>query len=60
MEEKNFLDVHDVSNFLGVSVPKSYKIIQQLNKELKAKGYITIAGRISRAYFMQKTVGFAQ
>jgi len=60
MKEKNFLDVHDVSDFLGVSIPKSYKIIQQLNKELKSQGYITIAGKVSRVYFMQKTVGFAQ
>ena len=39
---------------LGISISHSYKIMQQLNKELKAKGYMTIAGRVNRKYFMEK------
>ena len=49
-----FMNVKDVSTYLGVSTSMAYKVIQQLNKELKAKGYITIAGKISRAYFERK------
>ena len=36
---------------LGVSRNKAYKIIQQLNEELKAQGYVIIAGKCSRKYF---------
>ena len=39
---------------MGVSVPYAYKLIRQLNKELKATGCITIAGRIDRKFFHEK------
>ena len=49
-----FMNVGDVAEYLGVSTSMAYRVIQQLNKELKAKGYITIAGKVSRAYFEKK------
>ncbi len=57
MKNKNFLTASEVAEYLEVSTPKAYKIIQSLNDELKGKGYITIAGRISRAYFEEKIYG---
>ncbi len=54
MEKKRFLDVHDVAAYLEVSDSMAYKIMQQLNRELKAKGYITIAGKVSRKYFLER------
>ena len=54
MENKQFLNASDVANFMGVSVPMAYKIIRRLNDELSAKGYITVSGRVSRAYFEEK------
>lgn len=42
---------------LEISEGKAYEIIRDLNKELKAQGYITIAGRVPRAYFNQKFFG---
>lgn len=54
MKEKNFMTVEEVAEDLNISVSHSYKIMQQLNKELKAKGYMTIAGRVNRKYFMEK------
>ena len=54
MNENNFMKVEDVAKELGISISHSYKIMQQLNKELKAKGYMTIAGRVNRKYFMEK------
>ena len=42
---------------LGVSRGKAYKIIQQLNEELKAQGYVIIAGKCSRKYFNEKFYG---
>lgn len=50
----SFYRVEDVKQILGISESKAYKIIQQLNKELKQKGYITIAGRVPIKYFKEK------
>ena len=54
MNENSFMKVNDVAKELGISVSHAYKIMQQLNKELKEKGYMTIAGRVNRKYFMEK------
>ena len=59
MSEKNFLTASDVANYMGISVPTAYKIIRQLNNELKKEGYITIAGKISRIYFEKKIYGIS-
>ena len=57
MENKNFLDVNDVAAYMGISSALAYKIIRQLNSELAAQGYITVAGKVSRRYFNQKVLG---
>lgn len=54
MKEKNFLTAEDVAEFMGISIPTAYRIIRQLNNELKKDGYITIAGKINRIYFEEK------
>ena len=48
------MKVEDVAKELGISISHSYKVMKQLNKELKAKGYMTIAGRVNRKYFMEE------
>ena len=52
--ENSFMRVDDVANELGVSKSYAYKIVKRLNDELKAMGYLTISGRISRKYFIEK------
>lgn len=59
MNEKNFLTASDVATYMGISVPTAYKIIRQLNNELKKEGYITISGKISRIYFEKKIYGIS-
>ena len=54
MAEQSFMRVEAVAAELGVSKSYAYKIVQKLNAELKAKGYMTISGRINRKYFMEK------
>lgn len=54
MSDKIFLRVEEVAEEMGVSVPYAYKLIRRLNKELKEKGCITIAGRIDRKFFHEK------
>ena len=55
MANNAFLRVEDVADILGISKSYAYKIVHKLNAELKAKGFLTIAGRINRQYFLEKT-----
>lgn len=54
MAEQSFMKVEEVASELGVSKSYAYKIVQKLNAELRAMGYLTISGRINRKYFMEK------
>ena len=54
MVQQSFMKVEEVAQELGVSKSYAYKIVQQLNKELKEKGYLTISGRVNRKYFQEK------
>lgn len=51
--ENRFIRADDVAQELSVSKPYAYKLIRKLNEELKAQGFITIAGRVNRQYFMK-------
>jgi sugar-specific transcriptional regulator TrmB len=55
--EKLYLKVQEVAELLGISEPKAYQIMRQLNKDLSEKGFITISGRVSRQYFIEKFYG---
>jgi predicted transcriptional regulator len=55
--ENKFIRVDEVAKELDVSKPYAYKLIRQLNEELKAKGFITIAGRVNRQYFNERLYG---
>ena len=46
--ENNFMRVEDVAKELGISKSYAYKIVQKLNADLRAKGFLTISGRINR------------
>ena len=60
MNQHSFMRVEEVAEELGVSVSYAYKIIRKLNAELKEKGFITIAGRISRQYFKERIYGIGK
>ena len=55
MENTSFMRVEEVAQELGVSKSYAYKIVQKLNAELKEQGFITIAGRVNKQYFLEKT-----
>lgn len=57
MTNKTFIRVDEVAEELDVSKAYAYKIIRQLNDELSAKGFITVAERISRQYFNERIYG---
>lgn len=55
---KQYLTAKEVAEVIGASQGKAYSIIRELNAELKAEGYITIAGKIPVAFFRKKYYGF--
>lgn len=57
MATRMFMRVDEVTEALDVSKPYAYKLIRELNEELKRKGCITIAGRIDRRFFFEKFYG---
>ena len=52
-----FVTAKDVQKILGVSRSKAYQILQGLNRELKAKGYITLSGKCPVSYFEPQFYG---
>ena len=40
-----FITAEEIQEVMKISRSKSYQIVRDLNKELKAMGYITIAGK---------------
>lgn len=54
-EEKRFLSVADVTEIMECSKSQAYKIIRQLNDELKEKGFVTLSGKVSAVYFYERT-----
>lgn len=53
-ENNMFIKADEVSKTMGISRAYAYRIIKQLNGELKDKGYIVIEGRTSRKYFNER------
>ena len=51
--KNRFICAEEVAQELSVSKPYAYKLIRQLNEELKEKGFITISGRVNRQYFYE-------
>ena len=57
MENNLFTTASQVSQELGVSKPFAYKLIRQMNEELKEKGFMVISGKVSRQYYEEKFYG---
>ena len=49
-----FAKADEVSELLNCGKSTAYKIMRQLNNELKEKGFITISGRLNKQYFMER------
>lgn len=55
MTDNTFMMAEDVAKELGVSKAYAYKVIRKFNEELKAKGFFTMAGRVNKQYFLERT-----
>lgn len=49
-----FMRAEEVAKELGISKSFAYKLIRQLNQELREQGFLTISGRINRDYFLER------
>ena len=54
---KSYFTVNDVIEILGVSRSKAYKVIREMNDQLAAEGYLTVAGKVPRNYFEKRWYG---
>ena len=51
---KLMITAAEVAEIMDCSERHGYKLIQEMNGELKAKGYIIRAGRVPRKYFFER------
>ena len=56
---KIYLTAAELAEMLGISRGHSYKLIQKMNAELSAKGYIVVAGKVPVKYFEERYFGFS-
>ena len=54
MKESYFIGVSEVQEIVGCSKSRAYQFIQQMNKELEAKGLLTFPGRVPRRYVFER------
>lgn len=57
MDKSIFIRADELAAELDVSKALAYKMINQWNEELKAKGYTTVGGRVSCQYYYEKIYG---
>lgn len=58
MKSNYMMNANDVAEELGISKGHAYKVIRQLNEELKESGFIVVAGKIPRAFWEKKFYGY--
>ena len=52
--QRDYYDVDQVTDLIGMSKSFCYKLVQQLNKELKEKGCITFPGKVPKKYLRER------
>jgi hypothetical protein len=55
-----FVTASEVAGDLGISKPFAYKLVKEMNEELRLKGFMTVAGRVSRKYYEEKFYGVSK
>jgi len=54
MTEQYFLRAPDVADMVQCSISKAHKMMAQWNRELAARGYTTMQGRVPRRYAIDR------
>ncbi len=55
MFDDYYMTVDDVAKTLKISKSFAYKIIRKMNDEMEKQGYFTMAGRVNKQFFLNKT-----
>lgn len=55
---KYMMNADDVARELNCSKSHAYKLVRIMNVELAQQGYLTMAGKIPRAYWAKKMYGY--
>lgn len=59
MENYNYMmSADDIAKELNCSKSHAYKLVRAMNKELSAQGYITMAGKVPKAFWANKMYGY--
>ena len=52
MQRQNYMiTAEEVAESMGISLGYAYKLLRKLNKELADQGYVTVSGKIPRAFW---------
>lgn len=54
---KQVYTAKDLQEILGISESLAYQYIRTMNEELKAKGYLTVRGKVPCAYVQERFFG---
>lgn len=52
--QRDYYDVDEVTELIGMSKSFCYKLVQNLNKELKEKGCIVFPGKVPKKYLQER------
>lgn len=55
--DKQVYGAKDLCVLLGVCESKAYQYIRQMNVELSEKGYLTVRGKVPKAYVEERFFG---
>lgn len=55
MFEDYYMTVEEVAEALKISKSFAYKVIRNMNAELKERGFFTMAGKVNKQFFLDKT-----
>ena len=55
MFDDYYMTVDDVAKALKISKSFAYKVIRNMNEEMEKQGYFTMAGRVNKQFFLNKT-----
>ena len=60
MSTRAYLSANDISLMLGVSNGFAYKLIREMNQELRQMGYLVISGKVPTRFFEEKWYGLKE
>ena len=59
MREKRYMmTAGELANELGISKAFAYKLIREMNNDLRKAGYVVISGRVPKTYMEKRFYGY--